>query len=183
MRALLRASQRARSAPPRRPEPQFCETIISKGETYVKPQYRPGEDPDDLGVDNGAIIVKDVTAAWRQGILDNGEILRHSHAAHTAISTAQRLMQYEQQQRDEAVSSIPPPMEGYTGHAHARRYEAGEERMSMAQRTARRRREATLRRFGASPHAEAFLAAAALPAPTAKPMRKYGWAAWPPEGL
>ena len=124
-----------------------------------------------------------MTAAWRQGILDNGEILRHTFAAHTASSTAQRLMQYQQQQEEEVLSRRPPPAEGYTGHVHARRYEAGEERMSMAQRTARRRQEATLRRFGASPHAESFVAAAALPAPVAPTTRKYGWAAWPPEGL
>lgn len=42
----------------------------------------------------------------------------------------------------------PDPAWGYTGHEHARRYDVGEENLSMATRIAKRRKESIERRFG-----------------------------------
>ena len=47
----------------------------------------------------------------------------------------------------------PDPSWGYTGHPFARRYDAGEEDLSMASRISRRRQQSIERRFSASPYA------------------------------
>jgi len=79
----------------------------------------------------------------------------------------------------------PDPAWGYTGHEFARRYDTGEEDLSMATRISRRRQQSIERRFGASPYAH-DIAQTILKlgdgvdytGPAA-----YGWATFPPQGL
>ena len=77
----------------------------------------------------------------------------------------------------------PDPSWGYTGSQWCHRYDEGQEKMSSAQRIARRRLQAIERRFGVSPQASKLVAAAALPQPIMPPHGPFGWAAWPPKGL
>lgn len=79
----------------------------------------------------------------------------------------------------------PDPAMGYTGHEYARRFDEGEEDLSMASRIARRRMQSVERRFGASPYAHEI-------AMSVQKMgdgidytgpKNYGWSTFPPEGL
>jgi len=89
-------------------------------------------------------------------------------------------------QRDGDESPVKPdPAWGYTGHEYARRFDKGEEDLSMATRISRRRQQSIERRFGASPYANEI----------AKSVMKlsdgveyhgpsvYGWRSFPPTGL
>ena len=79
----------------------------------------------------------------------------------------------------------PDPSWGYTGNEYCRRWDAGEEDLSMAQRVNRRRQQAIERRFGASPYAHE-IAKSVLKmgdgVDYAGP-KDYGWATFPPQGL
>jgi len=79
----------------------------------------------------------------------------------------------------------PDPSWGYTGHPFARRYDAGEEDLSMASRISRRRQQSIERRFSASPYAahiaqDVLKLGDGIDPPDIGP---YGWAAFPPLGL
>jgi len=82
----------------------------------------------------------------------------------------------------------PDPAWGYTGHIFARRYDKGEEDLSMASRISRRRHQSIERRFSQSPYAyEIAKTVIALgdgvePPETWDPA-KTGWASFPPQGL
>jgi len=82
----------------------------------------------------------------------------------------------------------PDPAWGYTGHPFARRYDKGEEDLSMASRISRRRHQAIERRFSQSPYAYEIakgvleLGDGVEPPETWDPA-KTGWASFPPQGL
>lgn len=77
----------------------------------------------------------------------------------------------------------PDPAWGYTGHEFARRFDAGDEKLSMATRIAKRRKESIERRFGDSPDKKNLAAAASLAESGMGKTYEYGWAAFPPDGL
>jgi len=80
----------------------------------------------------------------------------------------------------------PDPSWGYTGHVFARRYDVGEEDLSMASRVARRRQQAIERRFSASPFAHQLAKDVLSLGDGVEPpkdLQAYGWAAFPPTGL
>ena len=79
----------------------------------------------------------------------------------------------------------PDPAWGYTGHEHARRWDKGEENLSMASRINRRRQQNIERRFSASPYASEIakdVLAAGDGVEYTGP-KIYGWASFPPQGL
>jgi len=77
----------------------------------------------------------------------------------------------------------PDPAWGYTGHEFARRFDAGDEKLSMATRIAKRRKESIERRFGDSPDKKNLVAAANLEASGMGKTYQYGWSSFPPSGL
>ena len=80
---------------------------------------------------------------------------------------------------------MPDPAMGYTGHPFARRWDAGEEDLSMATRIARRRQQNLERRFAASPYAYE-IASTVLKLGDGvdyEGPKDYGWATFPPQGL
>ena len=77
----------------------------------------------------------------------------------------------------------PDPAWGYTGHEHARRFDKGEEKLSMATRIAKRRMDSIERRFGDSPQKNTLVDASTLDNPGVGKTYQYGWAAFPPKGL
>lgn len=77
----------------------------------------------------------------------------------------------------------PDPAWGYTGHEFARRFDAGDEGLSMATRIAKRRKESIERRFGDSPQKTTLVASADLSKSGVGKTYQYGWAAFPPMGL
>jgi len=77
----------------------------------------------------------------------------------------------------------PDPAWGYTGHEFARRFDAGDEGLSMATRIAKRRKESIERRFGDSPQKNNLVASADLGGGGVGKVFQYGWAAFPPSGL
>ena len=79
----------------------------------------------------------------------------------------------------------PDPAMGYTGHEYARRYDEGEEDLSMASRIARRRMQSVERRFGASPYAHEIALSVQAMGDGVDYMgpKDYGWATFPPQGL
>jgi len=77
----------------------------------------------------------------------------------------------------------PDPAWGYTGHEFARRFDAGDEKLSMATRIAKRRKESIERRFGDSPQKDKLSASADLSSSGVGKTYSYGWAAFPPNGL
>merc|ERR1719231_2211843 len=85
---------------------------------------------------------------------------------------------------DESPTKADPSW-GYTGHPFARRFDNGEEDLSMASRISRRRQQAIERRFSASPFA-AGLAQDLLRMGDGVeyngPMT-YGWRSFPPQWL
>ena len=79
----------------------------------------------------------------------------------------------------------PDPAPGYTGNYYARRFDKGEEDLSMATRINRRRQQAIERRFSASPYAHEIAMdvmrlsdGVEYTGPTV-----YGWRSFPPQGL
>jgi hypothetical protein len=79
----------------------------------------------------------------------------------------------------------PDPAWGYTGNYYARRFDKGEEDLSMATRINRRRQQAIERRFSASPYAHEIAMdvmklsdGVEYTGPTV-----YGWRSFPPQGL
>lgn len=79
----------------------------------------------------------------------------------------------------------PDPAWGYTGHPYAKRYDKGEEDLSMASRISRRRQQSIERRFSASPYAahiaqDVLKLGDGIEPPDIGP---YGWGAFPPVGL
>jgi len=93
----------------------------------------------------------------------------------------------KQREGDESQIKADPSW-GYTGHAFANRYDAGEEDLSMATRISRRRQQAIERRFSQSPYAHEIaktviaLGDGVDPPDTWDP-KKSGWASFPPTGL
>jgi len=90
----------------------------------------------------------------------------------------------KQRQGNESAEK-PDPSWGYTGHEFARRYDQGEEDLSMATRISRRRQQSIERRFGASPYAH-DIAQTILKLGDGVDYtgpKEYGWAAFPPQGL
>ena len=77
----------------------------------------------------------------------------------------------------------PDPAWGYTGHEHARRFDAGDEGLSMATRIAKRRQESIERRFGDSPGASTLAKVSDLGKPGVGKTYQYGWSSFPPRGL
>merc|ERR1719387_530394 len=77
----------------------------------------------------------------------------------------------------------PDPAWGYTGHEFARRYDVGDEGLSMATRIAKRRKESIERRFGDSPSKGTLVASADLSSAGTGKVYSYGWSAFPPKGL
>merc|ERR1719230_1590602 len=77
----------------------------------------------------------------------------------------------------------PDPAWGYTGHEFARRYDAGDEGLSMASRIAKRRKESIERRFGDSPQKNQLVASSDLSKAGVGKTYEYGWASFPPKGL
>jgi len=77
----------------------------------------------------------------------------------------------------------PDPAWGYTGHEHARRFDAGDEGLSMATRVAKRRQASIERRFGDSPAKNTLVASSDISQQGTGKTYSYGWAAFPPAGL
>lgn len=77
----------------------------------------------------------------------------------------------------------PDPAAGYTGHGYARKYDLGDESLSMATRIAKRRRASIERRFNDSPGCERLSAAADLSSPGVGKTYEYGSSCFPPRGL
>jgi len=77
----------------------------------------------------------------------------------------------------------PDPAWGYTGHEFARRWDKGDEGLSMATRIAKRRKESIERRFGDSPDKKNLVAAANIEKSGMGKTYQYGWSAFPPDGL
>lgn len=79
----------------------------------------------------------------------------------------------------------PDPAMGYTGHEFARRFDKGEEDLSMASRIARRRMQSVERRFGSSPYAHEIAMAVQEMGDGVDYTgpKDYGWATFPPKGL
>jgi len=77
----------------------------------------------------------------------------------------------------------PDPAWGYTGHEHARKFDMGDESLSMASRIAKRRKESIERRFGDSPQKGQLVASSDLSKSGVGKTYEYGWASFPPNGL
>lgn len=79
----------------------------------------------------------------------------------------------------------PDPSWGYTGHPFARRFDKGEEDLSMATRINRRRQQSIERRFGASPYANEIAKSVLKMGDGVEYTgpKTYGWCAFPPQGL
>jgi len=77
----------------------------------------------------------------------------------------------------------PDPAWGYTGHEFARRFDAGDESLSMATRIAKRRKESIERRFGDSPQKDKLVGSSDIAASGVGKQYEYGWSAFPPKGL
>jgi len=77
----------------------------------------------------------------------------------------------------------PDPAWGYTGHEFARRFDSGDEGLSMATRIAKRRKESIERRFGDSPQKSQLVSASDIAGSGMGKTYHYGWAAFPPAGL
>jgi len=89
-------------------------------------------------------------------------------------------------QRDGDESPMKPdPAWGYTGHEFARRFDKGEEDLSMATRISRRRQQAIERRFSASPYANEIALSVLKMGDGAEYTgpEVYGWRSFPPQGL
>jgi len=77
----------------------------------------------------------------------------------------------------------PDPAWGYTGHEFARRFDLGEESLSMASRIAARRKASIERRFNDSPQKNQLASASDLGSVGTGKTYEYGWASFPPNGL
>ena len=77
----------------------------------------------------------------------------------------------------------PDPAWGYTGHEFARRFDAGDEGLSMATRIAKRRKESIERRFSDSPQKSSLVSNSDVTQGGVGKTYNYGWAAFPPKGL
>jgi len=106
--------------------------------------------------------------------------------AQGAISSLSDNPSWGKQREGHESPQKPDPSWGYTGHAFARRYDVGEEDLSMASRVARRRQQAIERRFSASPFAHQLAKDVLTLGDGVEPpkdLKPYGWSSFPPTGL